>query len=113
MTRITGIQSGVEFSTESDVRPISKIVEGTRDASGRLSSGYRAGKRIGWGELYTGDMVAYQTIYSGADQKQLTIGRVLANERDRMHMNVQPYLARWSRTKVTYHPHSVPNSCRI
>ena len=71
----------LEFSDDSDVRPVSKLIEGTRDAS---SSGYLVGKRVGWGPLSTGAMVAYQAVFQGPEAKQLTIGRVLANERDRM-----------------------------
>ena len=53
----------LEFADEADFRPISKLIEGTRDATGALSSGYLAGKRVGWGPLATGAMVAYQTAF--------------------------------------------------
>ena len=94
----------LEFADESDLRPYSELIEGTRNASGTLSSGYRAGVRGGWGPLATGDMVAYRTKFNGPDAKLVSVGRVLVNERDRMVVDIQPYQAKWSQTKVTHHP---------
>lgn len=86
---------------ESEIRLISRLIEGTRNADGQMQpSGRTAGRRAGWGPLARGDMVAYQTVFEGYRSKELTIGRVLVNDRDQQTVVVQPYEAQWSGIRV-------------
>jgi hypothetical protein len=50
---------------------------------GENSSGSRErpGRRAGWGGLAPGAYVAYQTVPQGPQAKNLTVGKVVANDR--------------------------------
>ena len=47
------------------VRSVSQLIEGSRDASGDLTSGHLAGRRTGFQDLSRGAMIAYQTKAKG------------------------------------------------
>ena len=97
----------LEFAREEDseVRPISKLIEGTTNAPDSvLRSGFKAGRRAGWGPLAGGAIVAYQTIANGPKSKELTIGRVLVNNRDQKQVFIQPYRAMWTGTRLVHRP---------
>ena len=85
---------------ESDVRPLSQMLESTRTASGDFTKEYLAGRRRGWGTLAKGSMVAYQTALTGAKAKDVSIGHILVNERDRQTVMLQPYKAELHRLKL-------------
>ena len=90
---------------DSDVRPMSKLLDGNRNASAELTREFYAGRRRGWGPLPPGSMVAYQTIPNGPQSQELTIGRVLVNDRERLLVILQPYDAHWHRTKIIHRPY--------
>ena len=95
---------------ENEVRHISKMIEVTRLADGTMSSGFRAGKRLGWGPLVGGCLVAYQTILNGPEQKKLSVGRVLINDRDKPMLVLLPYSGQWSGVKAVHRPYfQTPN----
>ena len=89
---------------EGDVRPMSVLLDGNRDARGDLSFGYLAGRRKGWGPLAPGCMVAYQARTVGQTAKDLTVGRVLVNERDQSRVVLQPYEGHWDGNRVVHRP---------
>ena len=64
----------------------------------------RPGKRAGWGNLTRGCMVAYQTIPQGPLARQLSVGRVLSNDREGQVLHVQPHLAQWKFVKIVHVP---------
>ena len=49
-------------------------------------------------------MVAYQIHFDGPQSKELVIGRVLINDRDRQMVTLQPYEAMWSGVRVVHRP---------
>ena len=69
-----------------------------------MTSGHLAGRRTGFQDLSRGAMIAYQTKAKGPEAKELTIGRVLVNEKDRRMFSVQPYEAVWAGCKVVHRP---------
>ena len=93
-------------SAASDVykRQISQIIEGTRCQSGEMTSGFRAGRRNGWGPLASGAYVAYQTVFDGPKGKELTAGKVLINERPEQKVILQPHEGIWQGLKVAHKP---------
>ena len=58
------------------VRSVSQLIEGSRDASGDLTSGHLAGRRTGFQDLSRGAMIAFQTKLKGPEAKELTVGRI-------------------------------------
>ena len=54
-----------------------------------MRSGYKAGRRVGWGPLAPGAYVAYITIPVGPRHKELTVGLVLVNDRSNQQVTVQ------------------------
>ena len=95
----------MRFEETSELRPLSAMVESTRDSSGNYTKEHLAGRRRGWGPLTLGAMVAYQTKSDGTDAKLLTVGRVLVNERDRQQVVLQPYEGHWSGARVVHRPY--------
>ena len=70
-------------------------------AQGHLA---RPGKRAGWNNLSRGAIVAYQTFPQGPLAKQLTLGKVLANDRENQTITVQPYRSKWLFVKIVHRP---------
>ncbi len=91
----------VRLDRDSDVRGIGSMVrqEG-------LDAGYAKvpGKRTGWGGLAPGAMVAYQTTPQGPSSRQVTVGKVLTNDRPGQYVLVQPHAAYWKNVKVVHLP---------
>ena len=50
-------------------------------------------------------MVAYQSHSNGPSAKELTIGRVIVNERDQGSVVLQPYAGVWSGSRVVHRPY--------
>ena len=71
---------------------------------GGARSGARPGKRAGWGSLAPAAYVAYQTVPAGPEAKKLTIGKVVANDREAQTVLVQPHRARWMSVKIVHEP---------
>ena len=69
-----------------------------------LRSGYRAGRRIGWGGLAPGAYVAYMTIPQGPRSRELTVGLVLVNHREQQEITVQPHRGKWGGVRVVHTP---------
>ena len=84
---------------------MTQLLEGARNDNEDMSSGFRAGKRKGWGPLAPGAFVAYQTQVQGSEAKKLSVGRVLVNERNRQHVIVQPYEGHSSGARVVHRPY--------
>ena len=86
-----------------DVRPLSDMLGGELSpAALPLRSGHYAGRKKGWGQLAPGAMVAYQTIATGFQRRELTVGRVLVNNRAEKTIVVQPCSAEWGGVRVTH-----------
>ena len=68
----------------------------------------RAGRKVGWGPLKPSDLIAYQTVEQGPRQRELTIGRVVANYQQPIPYDskvvVVPYSARWEGTALVHKP---------
>ena len=88
-----------------DVRSYSQMISGARTSSGDLTRDYLAGRRKGWGPLAQGAVVAYQTAANGPSSKELTIGRVLVNDRAHQTVLLQPYEAHWSGSRAVSYTH--------
>ena len=72
--------------------------------SGTAEVSTRPGRRAGWGNLAPWAYIAYQTVPQGPAAKELTIGKVQANDRDGQTVLVQPHRARWHYVKITHEP---------
>ena len=83
----------VEFEPETELRPMSEIVEESfapQHPNSQGSSGYRAGQRKSWGPLAAGAHIAYQVGHEGPDARLLVVGKVLINHRDQAQVVVHP-----------------------
>ena len=71
----------VAFDQESDVRPLSAMLNNEKPQPHQLVTGHRAGKKHGWGPLAIGAYVAYQVITDGQASRDLAVGKILLNHR--------------------------------
>ena len=99
----------LEFAKNSDTRPFSQMIDPTRSREvgaphpeDRPRSGQYVGRTKGWGPLAAGAEVAYQTITTGNRQRELSIGRVLTNNREEQTVIVQPMRSRWKGTRIVF-----------
>ena len=88
----------LQFGEPSELRSVGAMVRG-EGSGGDLT---RPGRRAGWGHLAPGGYVAYQTVPQGPKAKDLTVGKVQANDRDGQTVLVQPHRARWLYVKITH-----------
>ena len=71
----------MDFDPDSEVRVVGVMLrrEGAFAGVGTMHSGFKAGRRTGWGPLHMGSYVAYQTVNQGPESRQLTVGKVFIN----------------------------------
>ena len=101
----------LQFAAETDARPMSQLIEGSQYGPGvKKPSGKLAGRRVGWGPLARGAMVAYHVCFQGPKSKNLQIGRVLVNDRDRQTVMLQPYEGQWSGIRIAHRPYYQTNA---
>jgi len=82
------------WDDENEVRSLGMMLSEPADTGQEFASGFRAGRKKGWGPLAKGHLVAYQTMTQGVESRKLTIGKVLVNHRDDQKLLVQPYPVR-------------------
>ncbi|MEC8021486.1 MAG: integrase zinc binding domain-containing protein, partial [Pseudomonadota bacterium] len=113
-------ETGKEVDDGANI-PLEQILAGPRRPAFRLEeggeqrsigamirseggAGAKPGRRSGWGGLAPGAYVAYQTVPSGPKAKELTVGKVLSNDREGQTVQIQPHRAQWSLVKIVHRP---------
>ena len=64
----------------------------------------KPGKRAGWDKLGQGAFVAYQSVPSGPKKRELSIGKILINNKDDQTVVIQPYRGVWAGVRVQHKP---------
>ena len=94
----------VEFSTEPDVRSFSEMVEGkTGTGSQGRSLVSLVSAPVGTSSA-SGAFVAYQSVPSGPKKRELSIGKILINNKDDQTVVIQPYRGVWAGVRVQHKP---------
>ncbi len=78
-------RANLKFEEDSEVRGIAQMLAG-----GQKPTTEQSNRTSGFGSVAPGAYVAYQTIDTGPKAKELTIGKVLVNNRVEQTMSVQP-----------------------
>ena len=96
----------IAFSETDEVRGIGRMIQEQEANAGRAPgrAGQAAGKQRGWGPLAPGAYVAYQTKNAGPDARDVSVGKVLVNNREDRRITLQPYRGCWHMVRVVHLP---------
>ena len=91
---------------QAEVRGIGEMIrgEGAPPVTGLSTLVRGTGPRKGWAPLGRGAYMAYKTAATVLAETELTVGRVICNEKQEMRILVQPCRGIWQRVRATHHP---------